>query len=256
MTQPVLCLENVTKTYGGNVAVQSLSLHLHPGEILGLLGPNGSGKTTTIRMITGLSRPDDGNIRVFGEDLADQPLLTRHRAGIVPDADDLPEDLTADEFLDFVAALRKIPKEQTASTIGEWIRLFGLEHARQRLLRGYSHGMKKKVQFAAALLHRPKLLILDEPTTGLDPDSVILLKQLLQRLRDKGTAILLSTHQLDFARDLCDRVCLIHRGHKLTDREPEELLRITDSSTLEEVYLKLTDAGRKAGDLDGILADW
>lgn len=256
MANAMLKLIGITKRFGGKIVVHNLSLEIQPGEIFGLLGPNGSGKTTTIRMMTGSLQPDEGQVTVCGFDVTEEPLEVKKKIGVVPDADELVDHLTAVEFLEFVAALRNLPPQETKTRIQEWFDLFHLKPSKNQLLGSFSHGMRKKVQLIAALLHSPELLILDEPTTGLDPDMVITLKELMKRLKQKGTAIFLSTHHLEFAEDLCDRVSLMKFGETLLQGNTQNILHTYQAVSLEEAYVKLTQTEHKGEKIDALLDHW
>ncbi len=252
----VLEIENVTKSYGDHIVVKNLSITLFEGEIFGLLGPNGSGKTTTIKSMTGLLTPDDGTITIDGLDVTKHTMKIKHMIGVMPDVDELMEDLTAWEFLRFIAAIRQLPMTKTDQQIEEWLRLLGIWEDRKRLLHSFSHGMRKKVQLVATLLHQPRLLILDEPTTGLDPEMIHLLKQILQEIKQKKIAVLLSTHDLYFAQQVCDRVCLIQKGMELIQGEVKWILKQCQSTSLEESYIQLTQSQDRQGQIHAILDHW
>jgi ABC-2 type transport system ATP-binding protein len=254
--QAILTVDGFTKAYGDHIVVHDLSFTLSDGEVFGLLGPNGSGKTTTIQGITGLVTPDEGEIRIDGIDVTDDPMAAKRMMGVVPDADELMEDLTAWEFLRFIAAIRQLPTEECDKRMQKWLELFGIWEDRGRLLHSFSHGMRKKVQLVATLLHQPRLVILDEPTTGLDPEMVNLLKQVLQELKQKQTTVLLSTHDLHFAQHVCDRVCLIKNGEVLIQGEMAWVLKHCQATSLEESYIQLTDSRDKRGQIHAILDHW
>ncbi|MCS1350025.1 ABC transporter ATP-binding protein [Mechercharimyces sp. CAU 1602] len=252
----IVDIRRVSKSYLRKRAVDQLNIEIEAAQIYGLLGPNGSGKTTTIRMMMGLVQPDEGMITICGYDVEAEPLEMKKRVGILPDADELVEDLSAWEFLQFIASLRSIPERMARHRAKEWLQLLQLYEQRNQPLHSFSHGMRKKVQLVSAILHSPELLILDEPTTGLDPDMVITLKQILKRLREKGTAIFLSTHHLDFAQDLCDQVCLLQRGCAVAQGDTDEVLHMSGARTLEEAYIRLTRAEDKGEQIDALLGYW
>jgi ABC-2 type transport system ATP-binding protein len=234
----------LTKTYAGsNVpAVDRLTLTVPAGELFGFLGPNGAGKTTTIKMLVGLLTPTAGEARVAGYDLRKQPLSAKKRIGYIPDNPFLYEKLTGREFLDFIADLYEIPAgAQRDAEIERLLLLFDLTPSANRLIGGYSRGMRQKMAMTAALLHEPSALFLDEPTVGLDPNSTRRLKDILRGLcREKNTAVFLSTHTLEVAAEICDRVGIFHRGNLIALGSPAELTSTSKSGRLEDVFLELT----------------
>jgi ABC-2 type transport system ATP-binding protein len=235
-----LRIESLTHRYGDLLAVDDLSLTVGPGEIVGFLGPNGAGKTTTLRACSGLLAPDSGRVTIAGAPLDDAPLAARARLGFVPDEPFLYERLTPAEFLDFVAALYDVSPALAAQRAGELIERFELGAAADQLLETGSRGMRQKVSIAAALLHDPPLLLLDEPLTGLDPHAVRALKDVLRERAARGLGVLVSTHLLEVAERLCDRVVIIHRGRKRAEGTPASLLAGSGTATLEDVFLALT----------------
>jgi ABC-2 type transport system ATP-binding protein len=239
-TAPPLRIESLTHRYGDLIAVDGLSLEVLPGEIVGFLGPNGAGKTTTLRVCAGLLAPHAGRVSIAGVVLGDAPLAARARFGLVPDEPFLYERLTPGEFLEFVAALYDVPPALAAHRAGELLERFELSGAAGELLETCSRGMRQKVSIAAALLHDPPLALLDEPLTGLDPHAVRALKDLLRERAARGLGVLVSTHLLEVAERLCDRVVIIHRGKKRAEGTPAELLAGRADATLEDVFLALT----------------
>ena len=235
-------LKNVTKRYGTKLAVDDLSLTVPPGELFAFLGPNGAGKTTTIKMLCGLLFPTAGTVRVGGFDLAAQGDQARQLISYVPDQPFLYDKLTGREFLRFVADLYGMPRDRADERLQAVIDLFSLHEFVDDLTERYSHGMRQRTVFAAALVHEPKLLITDEPTVGLDPKSIRLLKDLLRAEANRGTTVFLSTHSLDIAQELADRIGIVERGRLIgcgtlaTLRKQASL-----DGSLEEVFLKLTE---------------
>jgi ABC-2 type transport system ATP-binding protein len=234
-------IESVTKLYGPKVAVQDLTLRVPPGELFAFLGPNGAGKTTTIKMLCGLLFPTSGSVAVGGFDLRTQGDVARALISYVPDQPFLYEKLTGREFLQFTADLYAMPRARAAAKISEVIELFHLEEFVDDLTERYSHGMRQRTVFAAALVHEPKLLIADEPTVGLDPKSIRELKTLLRRLASEGMTIFLSTHTLDIAQELADRIGILDRGRLLglgtmTDLRKQASL----DGSLEDVFMAIT----------------
>jgi ABC-2 type transport system ATP-binding protein len=240
---PPLRIESLTHRYGDLRAVDDLSLEVHGGEIVGFLGPNGAGKTTTLRACSGLLRPERGRVVVAGADLAQAPLAARSRLGLVPDEPLLYDRLTPAEFLEFIAALYDVPPELAQRRAGELLERFELGAAVGELLETCSRGMRQKVSIAAAVLHDPPLLLLDEPLNGLDPHAVRVLKDLLRERAARGLGVLVSTHLLDVAERLCDRIVIIHRGKKRADGTPRALLQGPGGGTLEDLFLSLTRDG-------------
>src|SRR6478609_3819665 len=233
--------DNVSKSYGTKKAVEGLTLHVPAGELFAFLGPNGAGKTTTIKMLCGLLFPTTGSVSVGGFDLRAQGDHARALVSYVPDQPFLYEKLTGREFLRFTADLYAMPAAKADAKIEEVIDLFHLEEFVDDLTERYSHGMRQRTVFAAALVHEPKLLIADEPTVGLDPKSVRELKTLLRKLADDGTTVFLSTHTLDIAQELADRIGIIDRGRLLgcgtmTDLRKQAAM----DGSLEDLFLKIT----------------
>ena len=234
-------IEGVTKRYGDVIAVNNLDLYVKRGEIFGFLGPNGAGKTTTLRMLTGLLRPTSGTIRVGGRDLADDPLGARAEMAYLPDTPYLYEKLTGREFIHFVAGLYRISSERVEKRLLELLPLFELEGRADDLIEGYSHGMRQKTLMISALVHDPKVFFLDEPTVGLDPRSARLMRDIFRRLAERGTTVMLSTHILEIAERLCDRVAIIHHGERIALGTVDELREIAvNNSTLEDIFLEVT----------------
>ncbi len=237
---PAIMARGLSKRYGNTVAVDDLNLSVAAGEIFGFLGPNGAGKTTTIKMLTGLLKPSSGQAFIGGYDIQQQPLEAKALIGYVPDTPFLYEKLTGQEFLRFVARLYDLPAEQTARRSGELLEMFDLADRAGDLVQGYSHGMRQKLALASALLHEPKVFFLDEPTVGLDPKSARQVKDLLRLLAGRGTCIFMSTHILEVAERMCDRVGIIDRGRLLTAGTMEELRQARGAGTLEDIFLQVT----------------
>ena len=235
-------IENVTKLYGPKVAVQDLTLHVPPGELFAFLGPNGAGKTTTIKMLCGLLFPTTGSVTVGGFDVRAQGDRARALVSYVPDQPFLYEKLTGREFLRFTADLYAMPPAKADEKIEEVIELFHLDEFVDDLTERYSHGMRQRTVFAAALVHDPKLLIADEPTVGLDPKSVRELKLLLRKLAGAGMTIFLSTHTLDIAQELADRIGILDRGRLLGCGDMTDLRKqANQDGSLEDLFMKITE---------------
>jgi ABC-2 type transport system ATP-binding protein len=236
-------LEGLTKRYGQFTAVDELSLRVADGEIFGFLGPNGAGKTTTIRMMMGLLLPTSGRIRLGGFDLAEHPIDAKRLSGFVPDRPFLYEKLTGAEMLRFCADLYEVEPQTRDARMEKLLDLFDLTEWAGELVESFSHGMKQRLAFAAALLHDPRLLVVDEPMVGMDPRGARLLRGLLRSLAMEGTTLFLSTHSLEVAEALCDRIGIIRAGRLVALGTLEELRqRAGNANGLEEIFLKLTGA--------------
>jgi ABC-2 type transport system ATP-binding protein len=242
MTDPTIPLQilDLTRRYGDFTAVKRLRFNVRPGEILGFLGPNGAGKTTTLRVCAGLLRPDEGEVVVAGASLSRDPLRARARLGFVPDRPFLYERLTAREFLEFVAALYDVPADVALRRAEELIERLELAHAADDLIETCSHGMRQKISISAALIHDPPLIMLDEPLIGLDPRGARVLKDLLRERAARNLGVLVSTHLLEVAERLCDRVVILHHGEKRAEGSLAELRGGRADATLEDVFLELT----------------
>jgi ABC-2 type transport system ATP-binding protein len=239
-------LNDVTKRYGTKVAVDRLTLHIQAGELFAFLGPNGAGKTTTIKLICGLLFPTSGTVRVGGFAMEKDGDRARQLLSYVPDQPYLYEKLTGREFLRFIAEMYGLPREQGLERIEKMIQLFALGDFVDDLTERYSHGMRQRTVFAAALLHEPRILIVDEPTVGLDPRSVRLLKDLLRQEADRGTTVFLSTHSLDVAEKLADRIGIVEHGRLICCGTLDSLrAHASLDGSLEDVFLILTEESAK-----------
>lgn len=238
---PLIETKHLIKRYGEKVAVDDVSFQVDSGEIFGFLGPNGAGKTTTIKMIVGLLQPSAGSASVAGYDVQTRPLEAKASTGYVPDEPNLYPKLSAREFLRFVGDLYNLDSSQSARRTDELLRLFDLSEAENDLIDSYSHGMKQKTAVAAALVHDPRVLILDEPTVGLDPKSARLIKDILRQMAERGAAIFLSTHILEIAERMCDRIGIINKGRLVAVGTMDELRLLGRGETsLEDIFLELT----------------
>ena len=244
-TTTALQATTLVKSFGAIRAVNGISLSVSTGEIFGLLGPNGSGKSTTMKMILGILKPDSGKIVVEGYDVSAHPIEVKRLIGYVPETPQLYEFLTGIEYLDFVADMYGIPAESRKDRIEQFLVGLQLKGHENELISGYSQGMKQKVAIIPALVHRPKLLVLDEALNGLDPRSAKLVKDLLRNLANEKVTILFSTHVLEIAQALCDRVAIMYQGSVLAEGTITELRQKSGlpGSTLEEVFLKITGTG-------------
>src|SRR5579864_6127796 len=232
--------DQLTKRFGATVAVNNISFAVNPGEIFGFLGPNGAGKTTTIKMLTGLARPTAGRARLCGFDIVRQPRQAKRVFGYVPDEPQLYAKLTAFEFLNFVGDVYEMGAVKKAARIRELLQLFDLEQDAGGLLGSFSHGMKQKVMLCSALLHEPKVYFLDEPTVGLDPRSAKLLKGILREIAASGGAIFMSTHIMEIAQALCDRIAILDKGRIVALGTVQELQALQGRQSLEDIFLALT----------------
>ena len=241
-TQTAVKLENVSKSFGTIQAVQNLDLQIDDGTVFGFLGPNGSGKSTTMKMIMGLLKADSGDLNVYGTDVSRNPWEVKKLVGYVPESPRLYEFLTGLEYLDFIADVYGLAAETKKTRIEEYLDAFELENRENEMISGYSHGMKQKIAIIAALLHKPKLLILDEPLSGLDPKSARIVKDLIHKLVGEGVTTIMSTHVLEIADAVCDRIAIMYQGSKLAEGKPAELRKEAQmpDSTLEEIFLNLT----------------
>ena len=236
-------VRNISKRYSGHTALDKLSFTVERGEFFGYLGPNGAGKTTSIKAMLGLVCPDEGRVLVDGIDVAEDPIAVRARIGYVPDKPFLYDKLTAREFLRFVGGLYQMEKEDMERRIGWLSDIFDMHGWLDRRTEEYSHGMKQKVVMSAAFLHRPELIIVDEPTVGLDPPSARLLKDMLRMIQEHGTTIFMSSHDLSVVEELCQRIAVLHHGRIVAIGTLEELRQNAEmeDGSLESLFLKLTD---------------
>jgi ABC-2 type transport system ATP-binding protein len=239
---PMIEILGVSKVYGGRPAVDDMTLVVPRGELFAFLGPNGAGKTTTIKMLCGLLRPTTGSIRVGGFDLVHEGRQARATMSYVPDLPYLYDKLTGREFLQFVADMHAMEKDRAAERIAFVSKLFRLDNFLDNLTERYSHGMRQRTVFASALLHEPGLLIVDEPTVGLDPRSVRQLKDILREHADNGTTVFLSSHSLDVVEELADRIGIINKGKLIGVGKVADLkTQASHQGSLEEVFLRLTE---------------
>jgi ABC-2 type transport system ATP-binding protein len=238
----VLSTRLLTKRYGTLTAVEDLDLEVAPGELFGFLGPNGAGKTTTIRMLVGLLRPTSGTARVAGYDILAEPERAKARIGYVPDAATLYDKLSAREFLQFSGDLYHVEPGLRDRRIDALLQLFSLKDRERDFLSGFSRGMRQKVSLAAALLHDPQVLFLDEPTVGLDPQSARQMKDILQDVCKEGKTVFFSTHILEIAERMCTRLAIIDHGRLVAVGSLEDLRRQvgSDGQSLEQIFLQLT----------------
>lgn len=236
-------IENLSKKYGKTLAVNHISLNVPSGEVMGFLGPNGAGKTTTIRMLAGLMKPDTGTIVLNGFDLAAEPEKAKAITGFVPDRPYLYEKLTGWEFLEFTAGLYGVDRADLEQLGNRYLDMFELSDWKNELVEGYSHGMKQRLIISSALLHQPKIFIIDEPMVGLDPRGVRLVKDLFTHMaKTSGMAVFLSTHTLAVAEEICSMITIIHKGTIIASDTPGNIKSqiAKTKGNLEQAFLKLT----------------
>jgi len=252
----MLELRGAVKRYGDFTAVKSLDLKVRRGEVFGFLGPNGAGKTTTIRMVAGVLQPTAGQVLLGGDDLHEDPERAKQRIGYIPDRPYLYEKLSGGEFLRFVAGLWGHHGKETEDQADRLLRLFDLSEWKDELIESYSHGMRQKLLISSALLHRPEMVVVDEPMVGLDPRSARILKDLFRTFTEHGGTIFLSTHTLEVAEALCDRIAIIQHGEIIASGTMDELRADAEdgSAHLEEIFLKLTGGDEMAEVVRGLQA--
>ncbi|MBC2723831.1 ABC transporter ATP-binding protein [Desulfosporosinus sp.] len=248
MEHVLIKTHQLTKRYGSVSVVKGLNMEVKSGEIFGFLGPNGAGKTTTIKMLTGLLDPSEGEAYICGYDISRQPTQAKAMMAYVPDQPKLYGKLSAREFLHLVAALYRVPKNVMKERGEQLLAMFGLQNRGDELLEGYSHGMRQKVVLASALIHQPKVILLDEPTVGLDPASARLLKDVLQEMARQGVAVFVSTHILEIAERMCHRVAILKEGQLIAQGSPEGLRQKAGhgGESLEDIFLELTGGNENA----------
>lgn len=240
----MLRLEGLEKSYGkGSIkAVDGIDLEIRPGEIFGFLGPNGAGKSTTIKMIVGLLKPDKGRVVLDGIDVWKEPLKAKQTISYVPDNPEIYDRLKGIEYLNFVADMYGIPSDERRAKIEHYSSIFSIQDALDGLIGGYSHGMKQKLVLVSALLNNPSLFILDEPMVGLDPRSSFNLKEIMRDICDNGNKVFFSTHVMEVAEKLCDRIAIINRGKIIALGTMEELRALAEEKgSLENIFLELTE---------------
>jgi len=241
---------DLTRVYGDKLALDRLTLRIDPGEIVGLLGTNGAGKTTTVKILTAMLPPTSGSARVAGHDVCESPLEVKRRIGFVPESGALYENLTANEYLEFVAHLHHLDPAPARRRIAEMFELLGLLPDADQRMTGFSKGMKQKVLIAASLVHNPDVLFLDEPLNGIDANGSALIKELLRQLAASGKAILFCSHVLDVVERVCTRIVIVSGGRAVAEGTAAELTARTRTPRLEDAFVKLT-----SGDTAGARAD-
>ncbi|MDB4875178.1 MAG: putative transporter ATP-binding protein [Gemmatimonadetes bacterium] len=235
-------LTNLTKKYGSFTAVNAINLDVPRGELFGFLGPNGAGKTTTLRMIAGILRPTGGTVEIGGVDISANPIAAKSKLGFIPDRPFIYEKLTGAEFLRFVAGLYNQEGPRIEHRARELLALFDLEEWRDELVESYSHGMRQKLIISSAFVHRPEVIVVDEPMVGLDPKAARILKDLFREYTKRGHTIMMSTHTLEVAQTLCDRIAIIQGGVIRAQGTMAELRADAEAGAtgLEDIFLKLT----------------
>ncbi|MGD2046189.1 MAG: ABC transporter ATP-binding protein [Gemmatimonadota bacterium] len=250
----VLALQGVVKRYGKFAAVKGIELEVHRGEIFGFLGPNGAGKTTTIRMVAGVLKPSEGRVVVGGDDVESAPEAAKSRVGYIPDRPYLYDKLSGGEFLRFVAGLWGREGDVVEARLDRLLELFQLTPWKDELIESYSHGMRQKLLISSALIHQPELIVVDEPMVGLDPRSARLLKDLFRTFVENGGTVFLSTHTLEVAEALCDRIAIISQGEIIAFGTMDELRSQAHAggAHLEEIFLKVTGGEAMADVIEGL----
>ena len=238
--------ENLTMVYGKDFkAVDNLSFEINPGEIVGFAGPNGAGKTTAIKMLTGILKPTEGVATVNGFDIVKEPLKAKESFAYIADNPDILLQLTGIEYINYIANLYKVPLDSREGRINELAERFSIKDSLGRPMREYSHGMRQKTMVIAALIHNPPAWILDEPMTGLDPTAAFELKSMMKEHAEKGNAVLFSTHVLEVAEKLCDRIIIINHGHSLYQGTVEELASANPGKDLEAIFIDMVGSADK-----------
>ncbi|MBQ9980210.1 MAG: ABC transporter ATP-binding protein [Oscillospiraceae bacterium] len=234
----MLEIRNLTKTYGDKKAVDNLSLHIKPGEICAFIGHNGAGKTTTLKSACGILRFDEGEILINCTSIKTDPVACKKQLAYIPDNPDMYEFMTGIKYLNFIADVFAVDKAERQYKIDKYAEMFALKDDLGGQIAGYSHGMKQKLALISALIHSPKLILMDEPFVGLDPVSTHMLKELMRRMCDEGAAIFFSTHVLDVAEKLCDHVAIIRKGQLVVEGTMES---VRGDASLEQVFLELEE---------------
>jgi ABC-2 type transport system ATP-binding protein len=248
--QPAVWAEGLVRRFGKKTAVDGVDLSVEPGEFYGLLGPNGAGKTTTIKMIVGLLRPHAGRAGIGEHDTWTSPIEAKRRIGVLPEEFNLYERLTGAELLDFTAAVHGLDRREAGRRREELLEALDLGEAAHSLIVDYSRGMRKKVALAAAVIHAPPVLFLDEPFEGVDPISARLIRNLLQRYTDRGSTVVFSSHVMDLVERLCTRVGIMLGGRLIVEAPPAELLQLYNVTSVEDAFLAAVGAEETSGGLE------
>lgn len=248
---------DVSKSYRGVPAVRTLSLAARPGQVIGLLGPNGSGKSTTVRMLVGLLRPSRGAILWRGRDIQQQLLEYQRVVGYVPEEPRLYAYLTAPEYLELVGGLRDLDRRTLKRRIARYLELFGLEHDTHSSMAAFSKGMRQKVLISAALLHDPEVIVLDEPNSGLDVASTLIIRRMITRLTERGRIVIYSSHDMDIVEKICDEVLILHDSHVVAHDSVVRLRELAHAASLGQVFATLAvdqDVERLGDELAAVAA--
>jgi len=241
--EPAVVFRGLTKEFDGLVAVAGVDLVVPRGQICGYLGPNGAGKTTTVKMATGMLRPTSGTALIEGFDIGERPLEAKARIGVVPETGALYENLTPREYLSLVGHLYHLDQHEAETKASTFLELFGIADSAGRTMRSFSRGMKQKVLISAALLHNPDVLFLDEPLSGLDANTALVLKELLRELASQGKTVFYCSHVLEVVEKVCDRIVILMNGEIIADGNVDELKNMTEAVSLEGVFSELTSTG-------------
>ncbi|AEX86044.1 ABC transporter [Marinitoga sp. 1135] len=245
--------KNLVKKFGDFTAVDNVSLNIKPGEIYGFLGPNGAGKTTTIRMLTGTLRPTSGEVEILNMNMKEKEIEIKANIGVVPDEPRMYENLRGTEFIEFIMNIYEVDKTEAKKRFDEICEIFEINYL-DSFIGDYSHGMKQKLMVASVLMRKPKVIFLDEPTVGLDAKSAKLLKMLIEKYAKEGATIFMTTHILEIAEKMCDRIGIISKGKLIAEGTLEELKHLSETDekqSLEDLFLELTGAG----ELDDIIKE-
>ncbi|PLV59488.1 ABC transporter ATP-binding protein [Thermotoga sp. KOL6] len=246
----MIVAKKLTRKFGDVLAVDHIDLDVKPGEIYGFLGPNGAGKTTTIKMLTGVLKPTEGEIEILGLNMKAHELEIKKNIGVVPDEPKIYPHLTGEEFLNFILEVYNLEKSVSIKRISELCEAFGVDYLGKKVAE-LSHGMKQKLMLVSVFMRKPKVIFLDEPTVGLDAKSAKILKLLLRKYADEGSTIFLTTHILEIAEKMCDRIGIINKGKIIAEGTMEELRRISGQkeATLEDLFLQLTAESKEIEDI-------
>jgi ABC-2 type transport system ATP-binding protein len=238
--EPIISLRNLNKSYGSNHVLKDITLNIQPGQVIGYIGPNGAGKSTTVKILVGLLSDFTGEVTVSGINIKENPLAVKRLIGYVPELNELYDVLTPNEFLSMVGALYDLPPSVVTERSGRMLAAFGMSGNLDQRMDTFSKGMKQKVLLTSGLLHNPDIIILDEPLSGLDANSVIIVKELIDKLAKNGKTIFYSSHMMDVVEKVSDRIILINQGAVVADGTIEELRKLQDKDSLESIFAGLT----------------